>query len=155
MWTEGDLLVASSLEALPGVLGPTGQLLRSLVTAEGGPMQLTTAENLVGTWTGRWEAAEGGPEGSLGLVVARVPGREAVVGQFTFVSGAMSRTLRYEGRLENGAVRFPLVDDGRIVLEAAGGSDRTLTADRLSGTWVEHRGALPAPRGTIELERAS
>jgi len=67
----------------------------------------------------------------------------------------MSRTLRYEGQLENGAVRFPLVDDGRIVLEAAGGSDRTLTADRLSGTWVEHRGALPAPRGTIELERAS
>lgn len=118
------------------------------------PMRLTTTETLVGTWTGRWHAA-GGAGGSVGLVLGRVPGRDTVVGQFTFVTGAVSRTVRYEGRLEDGAVRFPLVDDGRIVLEAEQQTQRPVTADRLSGSWVERRGALPAHEGTLELERAS
>lgn len=119
------------------------------------PMRLTTAETLVGTWTGRWQAADGGPGGSLGLVLTRVPGRDTLVGQFTFVTGAISRTMRYEGRLDNGAVRFPLVDDGHIVVEAGRDAQRPLTADRLSGTWVDQRGALPAARGTLELQRES
>jgi hypothetical protein len=136
--------------ALPGPLPSP-----SPVSAAAEPMRLTTAETLVGTWTGRWRALDGTPEGSLGLVLARVPGRTTVTGQFTFVAGAVSRTVRYEGRIEDGAVRFPLVGDGRLVLEAAAGPNRPLTAERLSGTWVEHHGALPVSRGMFELERAS
>jgi hypothetical protein len=118
-------------------------------------VRLTTTETLVGTWTGRWQAAEGAANGSLGLVLTRVPGRETIIGQFTFVTGAISRTMRYDGRLDNGAVRFTLVDGGYIVLEAGGDAQRPMTADRLSGAWVDLRGALPAPHGSIELERAS
>ena len=116
---------------------------------------LITTETLVGSWTGRWQATGGAPAGSLGVVLSRVPGRDTVLGQFTFVDGAVSRTMRYEGHLENGVVRFPLVDHGRIVLEPAGGEARALTAGRLSGIWVEFRGALPALRGTMHLERVS
>jgi hypothetical protein len=119
------------------------------------PMRLTTAETLIGTWTGRWQTIDGVSAGSLGLVLTRVPGHDTIVGQFTFIAGAISRTLRYEGRLDNGAVRFALVGDGYIVLEAGGHGNRPLTAERLMGTWVDERGALPAPRGTIELQRAS
>ena len=119
------------------------------------PMRLTTAETLVGTWTGRWQAIDGAATGSLGLVLTRVPGDDTIVGQFTFIAGAISRTLRYEGRLDNGAVRFALIGDGYIVLEAGGHGYRPMTAERLMGTWVDQRGALPAPRGTIELQRAS
>jgi hypothetical protein len=120
-----------------------------------GPVRLTTTETLVGTWNGRWQAADGTAGGSLGLVLMRVPGRETIIGQFTFITGAVSRTMRYEGRLDNGAVRFALVDDGHIVLESGRDAQRPMTADRLSGTWVEQRGALPAARGIIELQRAS
>ena len=63
--------------------------------------------------------------------------------------------MRYEGRLDNGAIRFTLVDDGHVVLEAGRDAQRPMTADHLSGTWVDQRGALPAARGSIELQRAS
>ena len=60
-------------------------------TAEVSPgTPLTTAETLLGAWTGQWRAADGTPGGSLGLVLARVPGRDTVVGQFTFIAGAVS-----------------------------------------------------------------
>ena len=124
-------------------------------TSEVEPVRLTTTETLVGTWTGRWQAGDGGAAGSLGLVLMRVPGRDTIVGQFTFITGAISRTMRYEGRLDNGAVRFTLVRDGHIVLEAGRDAQRPMTPDRLSGTWVDQRGALPAARGSIELQRAS
>lgn len=148
------LVIALTIAGLVGGAAPPARLLAA-GAADMEPMRLTTPETLVGTWNGRWQAAAGAPGGSLGLVLTRVPGRDTVVGQFTFVSGAISRTLRYEGQLENGTVRFPLVDAGHIVLEAGGDAQRPLTADRLSGTWVEQRGALPAARGSIELQRAS
>lgn len=125
------------------------------VAVGGEPRRLTTVETLVGMWTGRWEAAGGAAGGSLGVILSRVPGRETVIGQFTFVDGAVSRTMRYEGQLENGVVRFALVDRGWIVLEVDPKAQRAPIAPRLSGTWVESRGALPAPRGTMELERTS
>lgn len=113
---------------------------------------LATAETVLGAWSGHW-AGEGSPgRGSAELVLARVPGRDSVVGQFTFVSGGAVRSLRYEGRIEDGALRFPLVGDGRIVLEPRAAS-RPGTAQRLRGEWTDDRGALPAPRGTIELSR--
>jgi hypothetical protein len=118
-------------------------------------MPLVTPETIVGTWSGRWRAADGTRDGALGLVVARVPGQDTVVGQFTFMRGAVSQTLRYEGRLHNGAVRFPLVGEGRIVLEAGPDAQRPTIADQLTGTWIEDRGALPAARGSIELQRAT
>jgi hypothetical protein len=127
----------------------------TMPAAGGAPMRLMTVETLVGRWTGRWQASDGSPSGSLGVILSRVPGRETVVGQFTFVQGATARTLRYEGHLENGSVAFPLVAGGRIVLEAARDARSPLRAETLSGTWVEHRGALPVPQGTVELERAS
>jgi hypothetical protein len=88
------------------------------------------------------------------LVLARAPGRDAVVGQFTFLSGGTSRTLRYEGQVEDGILKFELVGDGRIVLEP-----RTAVtpgaAATLHGDWVDARGALPAPRGTLDLSRVA
>jgi hypothetical protein len=118
-------------------------------------MWLAAMETLVGQWSGRWQAADGKRSGSLGVILSRVPGRDAVLGQFTFVEGATSRTMRYEGHLENGTVAFPLVAGGRIVLEATRDPGDALRAATLTGTWVEHRGSLPAPRGTVELARAS
>jgi hypothetical protein len=56
--------------------------------------------------------------------------------------------------LTDGRVAFPLVGDGQIVLEAVDGV-RPGTAARLHGTWTDARGALPAPQGMIELDRAN
>jgi hypothetical protein len=133
---------------------PPGSLPVDTTRTGGDPMRLTTVQTLLGRWTGRWQGSDG-ESGSLGVILSRVPGRRTVVGQFTFIEGAAARTVRYEGRLENGVVAFPLVAGGRIVLEAARDPQSPLRAETLSGTWVEHRGALPAPHGTVELERAS
>ena len=146
-------LVCGVTALLPLSPAPAADVQSSASGVE--PIRLTTTETLVGAWTGRWQATDGAAGGSLGLVLTRVPGRDTIVGQFTFVAGAISRALRYEGRLDSGALRFPLVDDGHIVLEAGGDSRRPMTADRLSGAWVDQRGALPAPLGRIELQRAS
>lgn len=113
---------------------------------------VVTVETLIGTWNGRWTAASGGPSGSLELILARVPGRDSVLGQFTFVTGATSRTLRYEGRIENGTLRFPLVGDGRIVLTSRD-APRAGQAATLRGEWEDARGALPTSRGALELDR--
>jgi hypothetical protein len=81
-----------------------------------------------------------------------VPGRDAVLGHFTFITGGLSRTLRYEGRIEDGAVRFPLVGDGRIVLEPRRPVP-TSKASALEGEWVDARGALPGATGHLALDR--
>ncbi|MBM4441629.1 MAG: hypothetical protein FJ027_14540, partial [Candidatus Rokubacteria bacterium] len=96
---------------------------------------------------------DGAADGPAELVVAHVPGRADVVGQFTFMAGGVSRSLRYEGRIENGHLRFPLVGEGRIVL-APVAAPRPGAATHLRGDWVDDRGALPAPRGTLELSPA-
>jgi hypothetical protein len=111
-----------------------------------------TAETLVGTWSGHWASESSAARGSAELVLARVPGRDDVIGQFTFVMGGTTRSLRYEGRIDNGALRFPLVGDGRIVLEPDEAA-RVVAAQRLRGEWKDARGALPAPRGLIDLSR--
>jgi hypothetical protein len=76
-----------------------------------------------------------------------------VLGQFTFVTGAISRTLRYEGRIEDGTVRFPLVGGGRMVLDSPR-AVRPGAAAALEGEWVDTRGALPGRTGTLALDRA-
>ena len=113
----------------------------------------TSAAALVGAWSGEWTAPTGQAHGPVELVLARVPGKDGVVGQFTFLTGGLSRTLRYEGRLEDGRLRFPLVGEGHVVLEPQAAA-RPGTAEALHGEWVDSRGALPAPRGTLHLSRA-
>jgi hypothetical protein len=113
---------------------------------------LATAETLVGAWNGRWATAAPAGHGSAELVLSRVPGRDNVVGQFTFVIGGVTRSLRYEGEIDRGRVSFPLVGEGRIVLEPVDAM-RPGTAARLRGEWTDTRGALPAPRGMLELTR--
>jgi hypothetical protein len=92
--------------------------------------------------------------GSVGLVLARIPGRSNVVGQFTFVTGGVTRSLRYEGSIEDGRLRFALVGDGRIVLEPVAAL-RPGLAERLRGEWADSRGALPAPHGVIDVTRTN
>lgn len=120
------------------------------------PLPLPTADTLLGTWMGRWQAADGVYGGAAELVATGVAGRDgSVVGQFTFVSGAVSRSLRYVGCLENGVVRFALPDEGRIAFEA--GHDRRdgTAATRLFGSWADRRGCLPVEHGIFQLVRTS
>lgn len=119
------------------------------VTAD---VPLATTDTLLGAWSGQWRSDDRPARGSAELVVARVPGRDAVVGQFTFLTGGIARSLRYEGRVDDGALHFPLVGGGRIVLEPHAAL-RPADAERLHGKWKDSRGALPAPHGVIELGR--
>lgn len=113
---------------------------------------LVSASALVGAWNGEWMAPSDAAQGMVELVLTRAPGRDSVLGQFTFLTGAISRTVRYEGRVENGTLRFQLVGEGRIVLEPREAT-RPGGAARLQGEWVDTRGALPAPHGTLQLSR--
>ena len=115
---------------------------------------LVSASALVGAWNGEWMVSPGVAQGMVELVLTRAPGRDSVLGQFTFLTGAVSRTVRYEGRVENGTLRFPLVGEGRIVLEPREAA-RPGGAARLQGEWVDTRGALPAPHGTLQLSRTA
>ena len=115
---------------------------------------LATAETLVGAWNGRWIGESRAGEGPMGLVLARTPGNNQVVGQFTFITGGISRSMRYEGTVTNGRVEFPLVANGQIVLEPVDAMHPG-TATQLRGEWTDVRGALPAPEGIIELHRAN
>ena len=139
------------LALLALALAPGGEPFHRLPGAEAAPP--ADAAPLVGAWNGHWTAPSGiGTEGAVELMLARVPGRDSVLGHFTFVAGGKPRTFRYEGRLDNGVLRFPLVGEGRILLaprEAA----RPGTADVLQGEWVDAGGVLPAPSGTLQLSR--
>jgi hypothetical protein len=111
-----------------------------------------TTETLLGMWSGRWASEAPAGNGSADLVVARIPGNDVVVGQFTFLVGGRARSLRYEGKIADGTLRFPLVGDGYIELRAAAAGQPS-SAGALHGRWKDDRGALPAPLGTIELSR--
>ena len=115
---------------------------------------LATAETLVGAWTGHWVSEGPARQGEMGLVLARTPGNNEVVGQFTFITGGVTRSVRYQGRLTDGRVEFPLVGDGHIVLEPVD-APRPGHAARLRGEWTDVRGALPAPEGVIDLTRSN
>lgn len=148
-----DLLMTSGMKSTAFIL------VISALLAHGMPLRpvaaeapLATAETLVGTWNGQWTTATPSARGSAELVLARVPGRDDVVGQFTFVIGGVARSLRYEGRIQDGRVRFPLVGDGAILLEPVSAS-RPGEAKRLRGEWTDARGALPALQGVLELTR--
>ena len=133
------------------VLGQPGQAPRLVGAATAAPA--ASAAALVGAWNGEWSGTTATARGPVELVLAGVPGHDAVIGQFTFVTGGLSRTLRYEGRLEDGVLRFPLVGEGELLLrprEAA----RPGAAEALQGEWVDARGALPAPRGSLRLSRS-
>jgi hypothetical protein len=139
------LVVAGALAAL-GMDGPT--------RPGAAERPLATTETLLGAWNGHWLSEDRERRGPLGLVLARTPGQHQVLGHFSFVTGAVTRSLRYAGRIDNGRVEFPLVGEGRIVLEPVD-DIRLGTAARLHGEWTDARGALPAPRGVIELSRAN
>jgi len=112
------------------------------------------ATPLVGAWSGQWTAPTAvGAHGTVELVLAGQPGRDTLLGHFTFMAGGKSRTFRYEGRLENGVLRFPLVGEGRILLEPLEAA-RPGTAEVLQGGWIDAGGALPARSGTMQLTRA-
>jgi hypothetical protein len=113
---------------------------------------LVTADSLVGAWRGEWTAAGQGAHGMVELILGRVSGRQSVIGQFTFVTGGHSRTLRYEGRIEDNVVRFTLVGGGRIVLKPEH-APRPELASALEGHWTDARGALPSDAGTLTLDR--
>jgi hypothetical protein len=111
-----------------------------------------SANTVIGRWTGQWTARPGPAHGAIELILARVPGSDSVLGHFTFVKGAVSRTLRYEGRIENGTLHFPLVGDGHVILHPRD-ADRPGPASTLHGDWLDARGGLPAPQGALELNR--
>jgi hypothetical protein len=145
--------IALLLLTLTLVLGPRGEPAHGRgEAADAAPPAAATP--LVGAWSGQWTAPTAvGTHGAVELVLAGLPGRDAVLGHFTFVAGGKSRTFRYEGRVENGVLRFPLVGEGRILL-AAPEATGPGTAEMLQGEWVDARGVLPAPSGTLQLSRA-
>jgi hypothetical protein len=112
-----------------------------------------TTERLIGTWNGHWTVPGEATSrtGQVELILGRIPGRDGVLGQFTFVTGATSHTLRHEGRIEDGTVRFPLVGGGQIVLDPLHAA-RPGAAAALEGEWVDTRGALPGRTGTLALD---
>lgn len=143
------LIIALVLFLLP--LAPHGQRAHGGGGAASPPAAATP---LVGAWNGQWTAPAGvGTSGPVELVLAGMSGRDTVLGHFTFVAGGKSRSFRYEGRLENGVLRFPLVGEGRILL-APRQAARPGEAAMLQGEWVDARGVLPAPSGTLQLGRA-
>jgi hypothetical protein len=75
-------------------------LVLAALPATGASFQrhLVGVETLVGAWNGRWVADGGRLHGPMELVVARAPGREDVVGHFAFMTGARTRSMRYEAR---------------------------------------------------------
>jgi hypothetical protein len=139
------------LLALALALAAAGEPIRRFQGAEAAaPTDVTP---LVGAWNGQWTAPAGvHTKGAVELVLARVPGRDTVLGHFTFMAGGPPRTFRYEGRLDNGVLQFPLVGEGRILL-APRAAARPATADVLQGEWVDAAGVLPAPSGTLQLSR--
>lgn len=112
-----------------------------------------TMPTVLGAWTGHWVTHDARGRGAAEMVLSRVPGSEQLVAQFTFVAGAASRTGRYEGRVENARFTFALVGDGRLVLQAADGSDPA-DATEPRGEWSGARGLFPASSGLIQLTRA-
>jgi hypothetical protein len=141
----------TALVLLALALAAGGEPFRRLQGVEAAPP--SGAAPLVGAWNGQWTTPTGvGTQGAVELVLARVPGRDAVLGHFTFMAGGTPRTFRYEGRLDDGVLRFPLVGEGRILL-APRAAARPGTADVLQGEWVDAAGVLPAPSGTLQLSR--
>lgn len=99
----------------------------------------------MGAWTGSWSAPGAPRGGSVGLLLA--PGTEPgrTMGQFTFIHGAKSRTVRYEGTVADGVIRFALPTDGEIVLRRE--------ASALVGQWSGRQTIAPAATGTFVLTR--
>jgi hypothetical protein len=107
---------------------------------------LGTAETLLGAWNGRWLGQDRAAQGSMGLVVARTPRKDAVVGQFTFVIGGTR-----VGSTRDASSSRSSATGGSYSSRSGGG--RAGTAPRLRGEWTDARGALPARQGVIELVR--
>jgi hypothetical protein len=68
------------------------------------------------------------------------------VGQFTLLNGGHVWTARRDGAVVGAAARFELLGGGEIVL-------RQVAPNRLTGEFAAAAGYLPAPRGSIELQR--
>jgi hypothetical protein len=126
------------LVAIAAILGTTGPAAAAPPCPPGTP-----TEAVGGAWNGAWRTPHA-HSGSAGAVLS-VGERGDVMGQFTFVSGAMSRSARYHGSVCGGAVTFPLASGGQITL--------TLDGTRLLGRFRGPDTVLPAGEGTIEMTR--
>jgi hypothetical protein len=100
---------------------------------------------LLGVWTGQWTAGNGARGGAVEMIVAREPGDTTVVAQMTFVDGALSDTVRREGRLTREGLYFDLLGGGTLVLTRE--SNRRLTGEFAGGP------DMPARFGSLELTR--
>ncbi len=136
------------------MLGPPGPAPRLLGAAPVAPAAAARSAVLTGAWSGEWSGPTASARGPMELVLAGAPGGDGMIGQFTFVTGGVSRTLRYEGHFENGVLRFPLVGEGHLVLRPQAVAVRLGEARALQGEWMDARGALPAPRGSLRLSRS-
>lgn len=151
MLLSGTMRTTTALVLLGLTLATGAEPFRGLRAAEAAPS--SDVAPLVGAWNGQWTVpTEVGTKGAVELVLARVPGRDTVLGHFTFMAGGTPRTFRYEGHLDDGVLRFPLVGEGRILL-APRAAARPGTAELLQGEWVDAAGVLPAPSGTLQLSR--
>jgi hypothetical protein len=131
-------------------IGLAGLVVACARTSSFPPTGAVTLADVVGTWAGRWNAAEGAGGGAVELILTGDPGAEAdtVLAHLTVLEGGVSDSTRREGRLTRDGILFALVGGGTLSLTLAPGRDV------LNGEFVGDRG-FPAPRGSLELTRRS
>jgi hypothetical protein len=133
------VLVAMTARCQP----PDGEAMQP--ASETAP-RLPAVDTLIGAWNGQWAAENEAGRGSVEVVLSRAATPRAVLGHFTFLAGADSRTARLPGIVADGTVTFDLVGGGEIVL-------RRVDGHHLEGEFVDPRGVLPATRGSIRVTR--
>src|SRR5262249_52513213 len=121
------------------VIGLAGLVAACAQAPHPSPSSVVTLADVVGTWTGRWNAAEGAG-GAVELILTGGPGGEAdtVYGHLTVLEGGASDSTRREGRLTRDGILFALVGGGTLSLTL--GPRR----DVLNGEFVGGQG-FPAP----------
>ena len=128
--------------ALGRVVAVAAMLAMTAIGAVASPCPPGTPPSTVeGAWNGAWRARDARSAG----VVLIVGAGGSAIGQFTFLSGAMSRSGRYLGGICGSVVTFSLASGGEITL--------TLDGARLLGGFRGPDPVLPANEGTIEMTR--
>jgi hypothetical protein len=142
---EGTILFPSDVfpdDPFIAVRTPAG-----LVAAAPQPARAATETGgLGGAWSGHWIDERDGRQRPAELIITGGLDGSRVVGQLTLLGGARTWTARYEGAITDGVVRFPLPAGGALVVRRA-------DADHLTGEFTAPGGPLPAPAGTLDLNR--
>lgn len=132
--------------ALGRVVAVAAMLAMTAIGAVASPCPPGTPPSTVeGAWNGAWRARDARSAGGSAGVVLIVGAGGSAIGQFTFLSGAMSRSGRYLGSICGSVVTFSLASGGEITL--------TLDGARLLGGFRGPDPVLPANEGTIEMTR--